>query len=53
MDLRLNTLEPTDFNRAEGVELDDDEEESRLNEIVDPVFVVRRFLSLTTSLKNL
>jgi hypothetical protein len=40
MDLRLHSLEPADFNRAEGDELDEEEEDKRSSEIVPPLFQV-------------
>ncbi len=40
MDLRLNTLEPSDFNRSEGEELDEEEEDKRIHDIIPPSFSV-------------
>lgn len=40
MDLRLQPLEPTNWNRAEGEELDEQEEDQRIDELKQPTFKV-------------
>ncbi|KAL0478765.1 proteasome assembly chaperone PAC1 [Acrasis kona] len=45
MDIRLHPLEPSDWNRAEGIELEAEEEINRINECKPPSFVFEEGVS--------